>query len=146
MSSDTVWETVVGLEVHVELATETKLSAENFSDLGEVIRLCESAMEKGLDEGNLLFAKQLLAATLVQRADVANNSIFRPGPVDPKWRDYRRLALSDLEKAVKLLPEEPEALVLIAKLNFPRSLPAFWQSRWPVRPRRASSAVASSWA
>jgi len=25
MSSDTVWETVVGLEVHVELATETKL-------------------------------------------------------------------------------------------------------------------------
>lgn len=102
----------------LNLATETKLSADNFSDLGEVIRLCESAREKGLDEGNTLFAKQLLVATLVQRADMASKIIFRSGSVDPKWNDYRRLALADLEKAVKIVPEEPEALVLIAKLNF----------------------------
>lgn len=102
----------------LNMATETKLSAENFSDLGEVVRLCESALEKGLGEENAQFAKNLLAATLVQRADVANKIIFRSGPVDPKWNDYRRLALADLEKAVKLVPEEPEALVLIAKLNF----------------------------
>ncbi|MEA1950541.1 MAG: tetratricopeptide repeat protein, partial [Planctomycetota bacterium] len=102
----------------LNLATETKLSAENFSDLGEVIRLCESAMEKGLDEGNTQFAKHLLAATLVQRAGMASKVIFRSGMPDPKWNDYRRLALADLEKAVKLVPEEPEALVMIAKLNF----------------------------
>ncbi len=102
----------------LNLATETKLSAENIVDLGEVVRLCESAMEKGLDEGNTQFAKHLLAATLVQRADIASKTIFRGGTVDPKWNDYRSLALADLEKAVKLVPEEPEALVLIAKLNF----------------------------
>ncbi len=102
----------------LNLATETKLSAENIVELGEVVRLCESAMEKGLDDENTQFAKHLLAATLVQRADIANKIIFRYGPVDPKWNDYRRLALADLEKAVKLVPQEPEALMLIAKLNF----------------------------
>ncbi len=101
----------------LNLATETKLSAENIVDLGEVVRLCESAMEKGLDEENTQFAKHLLTATLVQRAGIASKVIFRGGTVDPKWRDYRRLALADLEKAVKLVPEEPEALLLIAKLN-----------------------------
>ncbi|MBN2296725.1 MAG: tetratricopeptide repeat protein [Pirellulales bacterium] len=102
----------------LNLATESKLAAENFNDLAEVIRLCESAMEKGLDEGNMQFAKHLLAATLVQRAGLANKVIFRNGLPDPKWNDYRRLALADLEKAIKLVPEEPEALVMIAKLNF----------------------------
>jgi tetratricopeptide (TPR) repeat protein len=102
----------------LSLATETKLSAENISDLSEVIRLCESAMEKGLDEENSQFAKHLLAATLVQRAGVANKVILRSGGADPKWVNYRRMALADLEKAVSLVPEEPEALVLIARLNF----------------------------
>ena len=104
----------------LSLATETKLSAENFSDLGEVIRLCESAMEKGLDEDNTQFAKHLLAATLVQRAGVANKIIFAGGAVDPKvgrlsttgpWPIWKRPFHS--------CPRSTEALLLIAKLNFP---------------------------
>lgn len=98
-------------------ATEAKLSAETFNDLGEVVRLCESALEKGLDEENSQFAKHLLAASLVQRAEVANKMMFGSGGVDPKWVDYRRLALADLEKAVAMVPEEPDALLMIAKLN-----------------------------
>ena len=101
----------------LSLATETKLSAENISDLGEVIRLCESAMKKGLGADNTQFARHLLAATLVQRAEIANKIIMKSGGVDPQWAEYRRVALADLEKAVSLVPEEPEALVLIAKLN-----------------------------
>lgn len=108
----------LNLATETKLATENKLSAESLSDLGEVIRLCESAMKKGLDEDNTKFATHLLVGTLVQRADFASQMIFRSGPVNPRWNDLRRLALADLEKAVKLVPEEPEALVLIAKLNF----------------------------
>ena len=105
-------------QADLSLATEAKLSAENISDLGEVVRLCESAMEKGLDDENTQFAKHLLAATLVQRAGVANKLIVASGGTDPQWANYRRMALNDLEKAVAFVPEEPEALVLIAKLNF----------------------------
>jgi len=36
----------------LDRATLTKLSAKAFSELGDVIRLCRSALDKGLDEGN----------------------------------------------------------------------------------------------
>jgi len=51
----------------LDRATEAKLSATTLSDLGEVIRLCGSALEKGLDKENTKFAKTLLGSTLIQR-------------------------------------------------------------------------------
>jgi len=101
----------------LDQATEAKLTARTVTDLGEVIRLAESAIEKGLDEGNLKFARQLLASTRIQRGLYVAAAIFSSPRPDPRWSEYRRLALDDLEKGVELAPKQPEALFRIAQLN-----------------------------
>jgi len=101
----------------LDKATEAKLSASTLSDLGEVIRLAESALQKGLDESNTEFADKLLVSALVQRATAVTATIFKSSPPDQRWPQFRQFALSDLEKAVKLDPKQPQALVLIAQLN-----------------------------
>ena len=101
----------------LDKATEAKLSVSTLIDLTNVIRLCESALEKGLDEDNTKFANKLLASTLTQRGLIVSKTIFKSMPPDPRWPQFRRLALEDLEKAVKIDPEQPQALHVIAQLN-----------------------------
>ena len=97
-------------------ATQAKLNARTRTDLGEVIRLAESALKKGLDEGNTQFAKELLASTCIQRGTNYAGEILRLPP-DPNWREIRRVALEDLEKGLAIDPNEPPALLLVAQLN-----------------------------
>ena len=101
----------------LDKATELKLSATTVTDWGEVIRLTESALQKGLDKSNTEFANKLLASTLVQRAMIVTATIQKIFPTDQRWLNFRQFALSDLEKAVKLEPKQPQALILIAQLN-----------------------------
>jgi tetratricopeptide (TPR) repeat protein len=101
----------------LDKATEAKWDAKTLSDLDPVIRLCESALEKGLDEGNTQFANTLLASTLVQRGSKRAQLALSRALPDPKLPEFRRAALEDLEKAVKLNPELPRALLLVAQLN-----------------------------
>ncbi len=101
----------------LDKATQAKVNAKTLSDLSEVIRLSESALAKGLDEENTKFAKNLLASTLSQRGIDYSKMIFDSLPPDPRWPQYRRVALEDLEKAVKLDPEQAEACYRIAQLN-----------------------------
>ncbi len=105
-------------QADLDKATEAKLSATTISDWGEVIRLTESALQKGLDKSNTEFANKLLASTLVQRATVITAMIQKIFPSDQRWPNFRQFALSDLEKAIKLEPKQPQALILIAQLNF----------------------------
>ena len=67
ITGGTVWAAGKGQE-DLDKATDVKLNAVTISDLGEVIRLSESALKKGLDPGNIDFANKLLASTLLQRA------------------------------------------------------------------------------
>lgn len=101
----------------LDKATETKMTATTLTDLNEVVRLLEDALKKGLDADSTTFANQLLAATLFQRGALVSGAIFESMPPDPRWPDYRRLALQDLERAVKLNGQQAEALTLIARLN-----------------------------
>lgn len=101
----------------LDKATEAKLSATTVTDLGEVIRLAESALQKGLDKSNTEFANKLLASTLVQRATVVTATIQKSFPSDQGWPRFRQFALSDLEKAIKIDAKQPQALLLIAQLN-----------------------------
>jgi tetratricopeptide (TPR) repeat protein len=101
----------------LDKATAAKLNANTLSDLGQVIKLLESALEKGLDPANIQFAKELLASTRVQRGTAIAQAIFNTLPPEPNWRDFRRLALEDLEKAVSMDPNQPQALLSIAQLN-----------------------------
>jgi tetratricopeptide (TPR) repeat protein len=104
-------------QADLDRAIELKLSAEKASDLSEVIKLCDSAITKGLDKENTAFAKKLEASALLQRATLLAGAIFRQTPVDSQWPKFRKLALDDLEKANKLVPDQPDVLLLIARLN-----------------------------
>jgi tetratricopeptide (TPR) repeat protein len=99
-------------------AIRAKLSVGMLADLDEVIRLCESAQAKGLDQEDTRWANKLLAATLIDRGGIyARTATDAAKTRDPKWPDYRRLALRDLERAAPLDPNRPEAPLRIAQLN-----------------------------
>lgn len=104
-------------QADLDQATQLKLEAKTLTDLGEVIRLCESALRKGLDDENRALANQLLAATLIQRGSQVARMIFEDR-TDPKWTEYRQRALEDLQRAVKIDPQHPEAFFRIAQLQF----------------------------
>ena len=101
----------------LDRATEVKLSAKSVNDLGEVVRLLESALKKGLDQGNTKFANSLLASTLIQRGSAVTRMLLLTSPDSAKFAEYRKTALADLEKGVQLNPEQPQALYFIARLN-----------------------------
>jgi tetratricopeptide (TPR) repeat protein len=94
-----------------------KLAAENTQELSEVIGLCQKALDKGLDKKNAEFAKKLLASTLYQRGKIVADAIFAPGGPDPRWPQWRQLALRDLERSVEHDAQQPQCYLLITKLN-----------------------------
>ena len=98
-------------------ATELKLSASTISDLGEVIRLTESALEKGLDEATAAFAKKVLASTLIQRAPDDQPVRFaqrRHARTNPPAAPVRAPRSGE---GGQIGPKQPEALLMIAELN-----------------------------
>lgn len=117
LSASEVWAQNEGQQ-DLDLATEKKLNATSHSELGEVIDLCESALKKGLDEGNKAFAQQLLSSTRLQRGmGAARRAVEAYARRDPDWSEFRKFALADLDRSVELEPNQPEALILIAQLN-----------------------------
>ncbi len=105
----------------LDKAIDAKLSADTITDLGEVIRLGESALQKGLDADNAAFAKKLVASTLMQRARETVKLLLaqlRAGAQSPDvFHHHRQFALADLKRVVELDPKQPEAFLLIAQLN-----------------------------
>ena len=98
-------------------ATEVKLNAKTVADLTEVVRLVESSLEKGLDEEQAQFARSLLAAALIQRGSNTAKMVILSLPRNPNLAQHRKAALADIEKGLKLSPEQSEALYLVARLN-----------------------------
>ncbi len=94
-----------------------KVSAQGLKDLDAVVKLCESAIKKGLDESGVVQAKRLAAASLYEHADQLSQRIFASKGQDRRWRMFRSQALSRLKKAIKLQPEMAECYLMIAKLN-----------------------------
>ena len=101
----------------LDKAEEARITATTMADLGEVIRLAESALKKGLDQPNAEFAKRLLASALFQRAQVVMEQIRHSVTTLDQLRQQRQAALADLDKAVKLDPKQPDAYLLMAELN-----------------------------
>ena len=101
----------------LEQAFQQKIDATSSRDLDKVVKLCEAAIKKGLDESSLAQAQQLASSVLFQQADQLGQKIFASGAQDPRWRVYRSQALNKLQKAVKFTPDMGDAFLLIAKLN-----------------------------
>ncbi|HEX5106313.1 MAG TPA: tetratricopeptide repeat protein [Pirellulaceae bacterium] len=104
-------------QADLDKATELQIAAETLADLEKVIELGESALKKGLDEGQTALAKQILAATLYQHADRLSASIFEQSPPSPRWPLVRQFALRDIEKAKRYDAKLPDLFLLEAKLQ-----------------------------
>ena len=101
----------------LDTAFDLKIKAESTKDLDEVVKMCESAIEKGLDEEGLIQAKQLAASSLYEHADQLGRKIFATGGQDRRWRVFRSQALKRLKQATELQPDMVEAWLMIARLN-----------------------------
>ena len=101
----------------LDRATEVTLGSKSIDDLGKVIELCESALEKGLDEENREFGQRLLVSTLVRRGSHRAGLAARASADHPEFATLRQAALDDMEKAAKLDPQQPQALLAIAQLH-----------------------------
>ncbi|MGD0898315.1 MAG: tetratricopeptide repeat protein [Thermoguttaceae bacterium] len=104
-------------QADLDKATQLKIGASTVNDLAEVVRLCESAIQKGLDQNNVSFAKNLLSAALAQRGALYAGRAFRSLLLEGNWQEQRKQALGDLERAVQMNPTQPQSLYLIARLN-----------------------------
>lgn len=99
----------------LDQATEKKLFAERMSDLDEVVELCEEALEKGLPEAEQTAARDLIAATLFEKASRVLAPVLE-GQIDASWRQRRRMALTALNKAMEVSPDNGEVHLLFAQL------------------------------
>jgi len=103
-------------QADLDMATELQIKAETLGDMEKVIKLAESALEKGLDAGQQEFAKKLLAATLFQHANRSVESVIERRRRDPRLQTIRTQALSSLEKAKRYDATLPDIHLLEAKL------------------------------
>lgn len=97
-------------------ATEAKINANTPADLGKVIDLLQSAIDKGLDDSNEEFAEQLLTTTLLERAQVFSRLIFDQSPPDERWPQIRQLILADVERALVIDEDQPQGHFIRGRL------------------------------
>lgn len=100
----------------LDKAVDLQISADNLSDLEKVADLCESAISKGLDDGNKKLAVQVLTSTLFQHATKLSGAIFEQQPPHQQWPQIRNLAVKDIERGFKYDTKNPDAHLLLAKL------------------------------
>jgi tetratricopeptide (TPR) repeat protein len=99
-------------QADLDAAADLQITAETLGDLEKVIKLAETALEKGLDKGQQDFARKLLSATLYQHANRSAEAIFERRRRDPRNQTIRDQALKDLEKAKKYDPTLPDIYFL----------------------------------
>ena len=100
----------------IDKATDLKLEAKNFDDLEEVAKLCEEALAKGVSDDNKEFAVQLLAGTLLERANQMSRAILGERP-DNRWPSIRKLIMEDMGRILKHNAKHVDALLLQARLQ-----------------------------
>ncbi len=100
-------------EEDLESAFDLKLKAEKVGDYEDVVKLCISAIEKGLDEEGENEAKSLASSALYQQAEQLKLRLRSQR--DPTF--FRNKAVKLLNEAVEFNPDMGEAWLLIAQLN-----------------------------
>lgn len=98
-------------------AIDAKLAVDELDDYARVLDLCRKAVDQGLDEESRKFAEDLYTGTLIDRAGMLTEAIFRPGRADPQWQRIRAFAMRDLEEVVGRDPKIGGAHLMIARLQ-----------------------------
>ncbi len=102
---------------YLDQATEAKITAASMDDLARVIRLCERAKKAGLSPENTEYCDQLKASTQMQRGLITAKVLSEMDLGEPGWDMLRHTTLSDLEEALKIIPDHAQAYFFIAQLN-----------------------------
>ena len=97
-------------------AFELKISARTTSDLDKIVKLCESALKKSLDENEAAQANFLASESLLRFAEGMAKRTFAT-PQDRRWRIYRAQAMPRLQKAVEFDDSNVAAFILLAKFQ-----------------------------
>lgn len=98
-------------------AIDAKLAVDELDDYARVLDLCRQAIDKGLDEESRKFAEDLYTGTLIDRAGMLTEAIFRPGRPDQQWQRIRAFAMRDLDEVVGRDPKIGGAHLMIARLQ-----------------------------
>ena len=93
-----------------------KIGARTTSDLDKIVKLCESALKKGLDESETEQAKFLASESLLRFSEGMAQRTFAT-PQDRRWQIYRAQAMPRLKKAVELDSSNVAAFILLAKFE-----------------------------
>ncbi|GHT35161.1 hypothetical protein FACS189427_03860 [Planctomycetales bacterium] len=103
----------------LEQALEEKLKATDVRDLGRVIALAQRARKEGLTKQNLQFCDELIASEQLHRGLTISEPLTEKPPeqLGANWQIIRNRTLNDLESAVKVLKDQPLALLRIVQLN-----------------------------
>ena len=97
-------------------ATRARLTASNFRDLNEVVRLLDEAIKKGLDEASTKIARQMLAGTLLERGRTVTGAILTQHRRNRRWPEMRTMAVGDLRRVLKVDQQNVEAHFLLSQL------------------------------
>ncbi|QGJ71992.1 Hypothetical protein PBC10988_37050 [Planctomycetales bacterium 10988] len=101
-------------------AIKAQLAAESLKDLGKVIGHLKKAIKDGLPEADQEFAEDMLASTLVRRAELYLTAIRNFNPELAGQRDEllnaRKLALEDLKESIDLRPEQSAVYFQMGRL------------------------------
>jgi tetratricopeptide (TPR) repeat protein len=101
-------------------AMDLKMEAKNIEQRSKVVTLLESAIKKGLSKDDQDLAKELLAATFLERAKLQLQELqgmSKNRINEGLLRRVQKGVLEDLEQATKNDPRLGEAHLLIAKLS-----------------------------
>lgn len=101
----------------LDKALEARIDAQTLADLDGILKLCRSALDKGLDEENTKFAKKLIASTHYQRGEALAQRVLQPQGPNPAAAQMRAAAVGDLSEALAADAEIAEAYLLIARLQ-----------------------------
>ena len=104
-----------GLEL-LDKAMQAKMSARRLSDLEVVVGLCREAIEEGLGPEDEQFARDLMTATLYEKAQEVIGPMIQ-GRQTPDWARRRRMAVDDLVEAVRNDPDHAESQLLLAQVE-----------------------------
>lgn len=104
-------------QAKLDEATEKKLTASTPVEFGKVIELCEQALEAGLDEVGQDLAKNILAASAMQRAQANRQRLPRLANNPSALRNLILQMTSDLDKAISNNPKLAEAYLMRAEME-----------------------------
>lgn len=103
-------------QADLDKAIELQLRAQTLADFENVADLCEQALDKGLDDENKKFARELLASTLLEHARRLASTILEQQAPNPRWPAIRNNAVRDLDRLLRHQPNTAEAHYMRARL------------------------------